>query len=112
VRRAALVATLPWSQDRHPGPDARGPGTHPRLGRRLPLRPRLVHPEGHRLVAAQPLPPRPGAGAGLPRRPGPRAQGLRPARGAEAALTLTSPHGSGRSRSRGPQHSAGRTPRA
>ena len=82
VRRAALVATLPWTKARHPTPaEARRPRPHPRLGRGLRRRPRLVHPEGRRLVAAQPRAARPRPRPRLPRRPGPRPQALRPPRG-------------------------------
>ena len=87
VRRAALVATLPWTKLTHP--TAADLAIRERVlgwAAALRRRPRVVHPEGRRLVAAQPLGPRPRPGPRLPRRPRPRPEALRPPRGASPPL--------------------------
>jgi hypothetical protein len=76
TRRAALVITLPWTRHRHPRPRAG-------LGDRPGRRPRLVHPEGHRLVAARPVEARSRPHPRLPRRPRGPAETLRAQGGGE-----------------------------
>ena len=65
ARRAALVITLPWTKQNHPS--AGDLAIRDRvLGGGLCGRSRMVHPEGHRLVAARPVETRRAACARVP----------------------------------------------
>ncbi len=78
VRRATLVATLPWTKQNHPTAAERAARERV-LGwaEALVAGSRLVRPEGDRLVAAQPVDPRSRPGPRVPRGAGRGAQGVR-----------------------------------
>jgi hypothetical protein len=89
TRRAALVVTLPWTKLTHPTAAERAERAERErilgMGRRQRSRQGLVHPEGHRLVAAIAGQARSGSGAVLSRRAWRRDARLRPARGRAGA---------------------------
>lgn len=67
----------------------RRPNPHPRLVRNARPRPRLVHPQSHRLVAARPVQTRPRHGCKLACRPWRRPQTLRPQGSRQVPAPLT-----------------------
>ena len=91
VRRAALVATLPWSKLTHPsGAEIAARERILWVGGGLCSGSRMVHPEGGRLVAAKPWRTRRGARAAVPGRAGKGTEGFRAARGRAADAPIGS----------------------
>ena len=95
TRRAALVMTLPWTRMVHPKPaDLAIRERVLGWAARLRPRPRLVHPEGHRLVAPRPVETRPRPGAGVPRGARGSDEALRGEGGGAVPCRLSAPQAS------------------